>query len=1323
MKKKITKYINRVSYILFLLIYNAFWAQCPQSINFTAASSNAATTINSGDFRLGNSQMTVNNTSTVSFTNEIDTSHQTALGINIGHSGSADTFARRVETTLNFSQPVYNLNFNINDLDAGDIIRIQAYDQNNNLINFGTGNFTLYSGTIITYTASPNKEFSSASNNIPSTDSNLQARLSVNFNNFYVSRVVLQYYDINSNGSYTIAAISGQALCANPNSYSGVSGTALTTGNILVNDFHLTTAASTSNVTVSAVGTLPSGFVLNSNGTISVASTVAQGVYVINYRICSIATPANCATSTATITMDANPCGSTDSDGDGVLDGCDVDDDNDGILDVNEGNGDTDGDGIANRLDLDSDNDGCPDAIEGGESFNTSFLQNSSMPGGNSGATNGTYNLPITQNLGNVVNTNPSSPEYGLVTFLFSPGQTVNSSQTANPIVNGGTASANQVISSGATPGALTLTGQTGAIQWQSSTDNINYSNITGANSVGYSPGALTATRYYRALLTSVGGCTATSNVVTIAVSRSACMISATNPDSDGDGIADDCDNDDDNDGILDIDECSTITEFIVRPANSTTVTSDKPITSGNASQIVDGEGSGGSGQGTFPYWYTNVSNLPITFTIDMQSASIVDYIRIYSPWGFNEWVQDFKVELYNSSNVLLGTEFFTAPYQYVGYPVFAFSTEYTNVTRVKFTILTSQGFSTVNPPRVSLNEIAFLDKQSLTCDTDGDSLPNHLDLDSDNDGCPDAIEGSGTFTNIFPSGGSLQGGNAVAASGTYNLPVLQNLGNTVNTDPSVENYGVPIIADTGQDVGQSQSANPVLSAGTASANQTIISGTIPAAISLTGAVGTIRWQVSSNNIAFSNIAGATSATYTPGALTATRYYRALITSVGGCTATSNVVTITVNPNPCVVTASNPDSDGDGVTDLCDDDDDNDGILDNNECTTNPISVYVPNNFIAVDPTISGSTADNTKFLTIRPSDFGFTVLGATNVSGSKDYSSFFGLPAGSIVVNVQNANIHPTANVFYTTALTSKTTITTSGTIGQFVAYDHGQEYYRNQERGFEFLDYTNNGLVPFNVQPTGGNWVSGNAGNYYFVRHTTNFNENAPLFIGNINPQVMTKKVIVSTNNIEPTEYSTYFISIYPECDNDKDGIPNRLDLDSDGDGCPDVIEGGASFQTSATYITGNRLNTSVNTNGVPALPSAAPAITGYSQTAGQIIGESQDSGVSSQCISVCYEDPALVAAISYPVKHGITVLGRAGVDNGGWPMNRNSAYTVLEAKTKGFVVTRNGSPETTIAIPVVGMMVFDTDEKAGAGCLKIYTGSGAGEGWKCFDSQTCP
>jgi len=55
-----------------------------------------------------------------------------------------------------------------------------------------------------------------------------------------------------------------------------------------------------------------------------------------------------------------------DSDGDGLTNAYDLDDDNDGILDSVEKNVDLDGDGLINSIDLDSDGDGCLDVIEAG---------------------------------------------------------------------------------------------------------------------------------------------------------------------------------------------------------------------------------------------------------------------------------------------------------------------------------------------------------------------------------------------------------------------------------------------------------------------------------------------------------------------------------------------------------------------------------------------------------------------------------------------------------------------------------------------------------------------------------------------------------------------------------------------------------------------------------------------------------------------------------------------------------------------------------------------------------------------------------------------
>ncbi len=72
------------------------------------------------------------------------------------------------------------------------------------------------------------------------------------------------------------------------------------------------------------------------------------------------------STSGLTSERDWREVNTLDADFDGIPDGTDIDDDNDGILDVVEGTGDADGDGIPNNLDLDSDNDGIPDIIEAG---------------------------------------------------------------------------------------------------------------------------------------------------------------------------------------------------------------------------------------------------------------------------------------------------------------------------------------------------------------------------------------------------------------------------------------------------------------------------------------------------------------------------------------------------------------------------------------------------------------------------------------------------------------------------------------------------------------------------------------------------------------------------------------------------------------------------------------------------------------------------------------------------------------------------------------------------------------------------------------------
>ena len=114
-------------------------------------------------------------------------------------------------------------------------------------------------------------------------------------------------------------------------------------------------------VTIGTPVTLASGtqVTLKADGTFDVTPVLVDAdTETFDYVI----SDGNGGAGTATVTL------AEDHDGDGVSDAGDIDDDNDGILDINEGNGDTDGDGVKDKYDLDSDNDGISDLIESGSS-------------------------------------------------------------------------------------------------------------------------------------------------------------------------------------------------------------------------------------------------------------------------------------------------------------------------------------------------------------------------------------------------------------------------------------------------------------------------------------------------------------------------------------------------------------------------------------------------------------------------------------------------------------------------------------------------------------------------------------------------------------------------------------------------------------------------------------------------------------------------------------------------------------------------------------------------------------------------------------------
>jgi len=88
------------------------------------------------------------------------------------------------------------------------------------------------------------------------------------------------------------------------------------------------------NVQISQISSSNPDIILNSNGQVVVGANVLPGIYQLEYRICNIDSPSSCDTAIIQVIVK----GVNDIDGDGIPDDIDLDNDNDGILDINENN-------------------------------------------------------------------------------------------------------------------------------------------------------------------------------------------------------------------------------------------------------------------------------------------------------------------------------------------------------------------------------------------------------------------------------------------------------------------------------------------------------------------------------------------------------------------------------------------------------------------------------------------------------------------------------------------------------------------------------------------------------------------------------------------------------------------------------------------------------------------------------------------------------------------------------------------------------------------------------------------------------------------------
>ncbi len=655
-------------------------------------------------------------------------------------------------------------------------------------------------------------------------------------------------------------------------------------------------------------------------------------------------------------------------------------------------------------------------------------------------------------------------------------------------------------------------------------------------------------------------------------------------PDADGDLIADECDLDDDNDGILDTDEgCfessgidwsdiapltanpgspASSTDTITTASNQsftvqTSITADVNYTTVHPDgsgyfQARDPLGGGGSGIEFYPHGVSSTSHnntAEIEFSVPVYNLKFavtdVDEANGYSDETF-DIIASYQGDTITLSPINITQVTGPLPTQtgnhFDGTNAFLENVFIVTYNQPVDKIMFSAGIdsSVVNVANaISVFDFYF----EVAMDYDGDGIANCSDLDSDNDGCPDAIEGGGSFTYLDITDGALNGG--------------------------VDSNGVPIAAtNSGQTLGTVQDAS----------QQSSVCSTCD----------------------------------------------------------------TTHP-------SFSDFDGDGVGDDCDLDDDNDGILDTDEGNCDQAMDYVfyssgygevfkfypetgaeslhftvPTDYYMnglaynydLDLFYGHSDVDFSMLVVYDPSDSSWTNVG--QIPG-KDFTSGGGeyydgnLYMGTVDHELYKIKLSADGKSMQSSSLFLATPTSKGGSWGDIAITDacDGTKtmfiYASGHLASINMETATDSGNVSTYITKLPGiGQMSSLNGQLYIIVDTQLFElDNCSFTLTQSN---------FSTSTLTH-DMAGLPVNCYELLDTDGDGVPNYLDLDSDNDGCSDAMESATSPIIPLTYNPNSSLAGGVDSNGVPLVANG-----------GRGVGQSQDSS-SLACFS---SDPDINAGL---------------------------------------------------------------------------------------------
>ncbi|WP_124640734.1 beta strand repeat-containing protein [Amniculibacterium aquaticum] len=738
--------------------------------------------------------------------------------------------------------------------------------------------------------------------------------------------------------------------------------------------------------------------------------------------------------------------------------------------------------------------------------------------------------------------------------------------------------------------------------------------------------------------------------------------------DSDGDGVPDSTDLDDDNDGILDTAECGNILQLsgfenISGLSNGNNIgVSIAPwiLGPGNAANVVQVDGAGG---------YDYGSSGPFEDADPSTGAGVLQhYLDITN--GSNSFYQVFTIP---STTTVTYSGYFSSRDNVYGNASLSI---YTGSNGIGGTLVDTSGSIAISA--IGGSEIApwVFVKRTVTLTPGTYSFVGYMNndanfddgkvegcRDTDNDGTPDYLDldsdGDGCpdaiegDENVLATHLSASGAINVGANGTGTLSV------NANGVPNLVNAGglADVGSDVGQGLGSSQDALVTVCFIDAvnDINQTPINTPVSGNVLTNDEAGS---TITVQSATYINAAGAT----VPLPLgTATQVYTSTGTLAGSMILNA------------------------------------DGTY-----TFTPATVFtgtVPVNYTAVNSV--GSTDTATLEISVIPSVN--TTSNDNPIAQNDTAATESGTPVSS---NALSNDSDPDGNMLTIVQTGTSVTLGTATVVSGIDAAGN---------------PVANAGTITLNAN-----------GTYAFVP--------AAGFVGTVNPISYT----VSDGN-GGTSTADINITVYPNvagvnntyANDDANTAPKGSSMtgnvktnDTDPEGNTSAVTAAsASFGGTTTAIT---IGSATNIPGVGALTLNSDGTYSFVPNAtfvGTVVVPYTicDNGTPQACdqatlyltsldalAGYCYKLP-VTSVTAVPSNHGITALGRAGADNSNWPMVRQSAWTVLEAKTKGFVVNRVANPTTDIANPVEGMMVFDTT----AQCLKIYNGTV----WSCYSTPACP